>query len=390
MKLIGLMPVRNEDWCLGLSLRAALMWCDMVIVFEHACTDGSAAIVDEVQKEFPERVAIRHDSNPQWAEMSHRWCLLQAARFHQATHIALIDADEILTGNLLPDIRDHIESLPEGVILQLPWLALPRTTERYLTSRTFGKLQRVSVAFKDDPSMHWETRNGYDHHHREPMGSIAGVYTPLKPEDGGLMHLQFLSEGRLRAKQALYQMQEVLRWPAPRIVNGVKCKTPEQLACRLALMYGRAVYESDPLACESSPIPESWWAPYKHLMHYLDKDAEPWQELEVRRLVKEFGREMFRGLDLFGVVSMQGPFSGERVLRCLHDPKEHFLLVPAQAGLPFRWIVLCSDCNSKFGKHELRLRESEWSGPWPDARYVGTLGDRERKTEIPKSTPEAT
>jgi hypothetical protein len=87
---------------------------------------------------------------------------------------------------------------------------------------------------------------------------------------------------------------------------------------------------------------------------------------------------------------MQGPVSGERVLRCLHDPKEHFLLVPAHAELPFRWIVLCSDCNAKFGKQELRLRESEWSGPSPEGRYVGTLGDRERKTEIPKSTPKAT
>jgi hypothetical protein len=312
MKLIGLMPVRNEDWVLGLSARAALMWCDQLMIFEHACTDRSSAIVDEIQREYPERVAIRHDTGREWAEMSHRWSLLCAARLHQATHIALIDADEVLTGNLLEPyasdggsltrLRHSIDLLPEGIILQLPWLALPRTTDRYLTSGTFGRIQRVSVGFKDDPSMHWETRNGYDHHHREPMGAIGGVYAPLKPEDGGLMHLQFLSERRLRAKQALYQMTELLRWPAPRILNGVSCRTQEQLAKRLARMYGTAVYESDPLAFESSPVPESWWAPYAHLMRYLDIDAEPWQEREVKRLVSEFGAEMFRGLDLFGVV----------------------------------------------------------------------------------------
>ena len=105
-----------------------------------------------------------------------------------------------------------------------------------------------------------------------------------------MMHLQFLSERRLKAKQALYQMTEVLRWPDR--------MNPEALAA----MYGKAVYESDPLAYDSSPVPESWWAPYSHLMQYLDIDAEPWQEAECRRLVKEFGMEMFRGLDLFGVV----------------------------------------------------------------------------------------
>jgi hypothetical protein len=36
-------------------------------------------------------------------------------------------------------------------------------------------------------------------------------------------------------------------------------------------------------------------------MKYLDVDAEPWQEAEVRRLVAEHGRETFAGLDLFGV-----------------------------------------------------------------------------------------
>jgi hypothetical protein len=326
MRLIGLMPVRNEDWCLGLTLRAALMWCDEMVVFLHACTDRSAQIVHDVAAEFAcdsagrGRIFTMFDSDPKWSEMSHRWAMLNAARQRGATHIALIDADEVLTGNLLhgdllrpndafPPLlfRQYIANLPQGIILQLPWLALPRTTERYLTTGTFGKLQRVSVAFKDDPSMRWETRNGYDHHHREPMGAIGGVYTPLKPEDGGLMHLQFLSERRLKAKQALYQMTELLRWPAPRILNGVSCKTQEQLAKRLARMYGKAVYESDPLAYDSSPVPEDWWSPYSHLMRYLDIDggdidAEPWQEREVKRLVSEFGMEMFRGLDLFGVV----------------------------------------------------------------------------------------
>src|SRR5690348_12957855 len=102
MKLIGLMPVRNEAWCLGLTLRVALMWCDEVVVFLHACTDRSFEIVREIREEAGvDRVALSVYSNPIWNEMLHRqWMLLQA-RDHGATHIAIIDADEILTGDLL-------------------------------------------------------------------------------------------------------------------------------------------------------------------------------------------------------------------------------------------------------------------------------------------------
>ena len=32
MKLVGIMPVRNEDWCLDLTARAALMWCDELVI----------------------------------------------------------------------------------------------------------------------------------------------------------------------------------------------------------------------------------------------------------------------------------------------------------------------------------------------------------------------
>ena len=51
MKLIGLMPVRNETWCLGLTLRAALMWCDEMVVWLHACTDDSKRITQDIAKE---------------------------------------------------------------------------------------------------------------------------------------------------------------------------------------------------------------------------------------------------------------------------------------------------------------------------------------------------
>lgn len=307
MKLIAICPVRNEDWILGLSLRALLMWCDEVVVGLHACTDGSAAIAREVRLEQKDdRVGIIHFVGSTWTEMAHRQSLLNEARRRGASHIVMVDADEVLTGNLLsgisdgpplPSMKKRIEmNCTPGTVLQLPWLALPRTLDRYITSGVWGPGQQVSMAFKDQPEAHWSTRNGYDFHHRNPMGIGRAFRAPLKPEQGGLMHLQFLDERRLRAKQCLYLLTETLRWPGR--------STPEALNA----MYGRAVYESDPAKCETAAVPASWREPYGHLFKYRMEfgpryqDLVPWQETEVKRLIAEHGREKFAGLDLFSVV----------------------------------------------------------------------------------------
>jgi glycosyl transferase family 2 len=301
MKLICTMPVRNEDWCLGLTARAALMWCDELVVWLHACTDGSRKIISQIQHEYKPRVIVGEDQTSIWREMAHRKAMLEWARLRGATHIAMVDADEILTGNLLPRIRDIIELHCERGILNLPWLALARDPMRYINGPSYwGERQNVTTAFKDRSDYYWAARDGYDFHQRPPMSKEPNQFVqPLKQADGGLMHLQFLSERRLRAKQALYQMTEVLRWPG------------RTTARNLAEIYGRAVYDSNPAArgVTTARVPDEWWAPYlamapawRALVDDKFQDRrEPWQETEVRRLLAEHGREKFAGLDLFGL-----------------------------------------------------------------------------------------
>lgn len=288
MKIIATCPVRNEDWCLALSLRAVLLWVDEVCVLDHASTDRTAEICREVSNRFPGRVHYSRDDNPEWQEMRHRQFLLDQGRERGATHIAIVDADEVLSGNLLPTIRSTVENAPARSILQLPWACLARSVDRYYVEGVWFN-NWVSTAFVDAPEYHWAARNGYDFHHRHPMGRPLSPHQPVRQKQGGLMHLQFVSERRLRAKQALYKMTEVLRWPSKH--------TPAQLNA----MYGRAVYESDPAAYQTAPVPAEWWEPYAAWMKYLGIDAEPWQEQVCRDLVKQHGRAKFTGLDLFGV-----------------------------------------------------------------------------------------
>lgn len=287
MKLIGLMPVKNEDWILGLSARVALTWCDELVIWEHACGDCSLEIRFGLQDEFPGRVIADGTDDPQWNEMEHRQLMLDCARDRGATHIALIDADEILTGNLAPSqVRFWIETMEPGMMLQLPLYNMRGGMYRYHANGLWGG-GLMTLAFKDEPKLHWK---GDRFHHREPMGRKWEGFQPLA-HGGGVMHMWGASEARLLAKHALYKVTERLRWPKKDVTE----------IDRYYSMCVKGQTEGEAAGWTFETAPASWWTSYAHRLKYLDVNAEPWQIAEVRRLIAEHGRATFQGLDLFEV-----------------------------------------------------------------------------------------
>ena len=186
MRLVGLMPVRNEDWCLGLTLRVALEWCDEVVVLLHACTDRSEAIAYSLANATG-RVTVMEEESDLWDEMNHRQAMLLMARMGErpgapagpsGTHIALIDADEMLTANLRENVRGWVERLNARDLVQrrleLPLYNMREDPERhaaayprYHANGIWGN-RVTTVAFEDSPKLGWA---GDFHHHREPMGA---------------------------------------------------------------------------------------------------------------------------------------------------------------------------------------------------------------------------
>ena len=293
MNLVGLMPVRNEEYVLGLSARVALMWCDSLVILDHASTDRTAEIIWELVKEYGGRVEWRRAPDPMWAEMAHRQAMLSEARELSATHIAIVDCDEILTGNLLGSIRGHIVAAGANM-LTLPGYNLRGGLNRYHSNGVWGN-RWFSTAFKDNPLASW---SGDKFHSREPGGITWGHVEPVKQGDGGVMHLWGASERRLRAKHALYKVTERLRWP-------------DKPVAEIDRMYSWAIKGDDRPPYESYGTPATWtyahvpmmqwWDFPQSYINHLNLVAEPWQKAEVRRLVAEHGRERFEGLDLFGI-----------------------------------------------------------------------------------------
>ncbi len=279
------MPVRNGGWVLGLSARALLMWVDHLTVLVHSSWDKTDDICAALAIEYgPERFDFCHEYSSVWNDMQNRQRLLERARFLDATHIVMADDDELLTGNLLPAIRQWVEQVRPGAILQLPWLQLRGSILQVITSGMWAQ-QTKSVAFADDPAWHWAARDvvvggvtvaGYDQHHTHPMGKPFVAQHALSPGNrtGGLMHLQMVSTRRLLWKHLHYKLTEHLRWP-------------EKPATQIEREFNATVN-----ACaigEVEDLPLTWWDAYAGvgLMQYLDVDAEPWQEKAARQIMRE-------------------------------------------------------------------------------------------------------
>ena len=261
-----------------------LRWCDDAVFLLHACTDASEAILEAVASEYPGRVHVIHESDPVWREMHHRQKLLEYARCLGATHVSVVDADEIIAGDTLPTMRDHAARLAPKQFAAIKFRNIIDGLHQYRAEPgPWGTEAGTIVAFADHGRLCWEARNGYDHHQRSPYGASMASYI----QGGGLMHLQFASRRRLLAKHALYKVSERIKYPQKSIRD-------------IDALYNMAPSLS---SITRQPTPAEWWAPYEDLMQYCDVDAEPWQEQATRNLVAEHGAAMFSGLDLFGVTS---------------------------------------------------------------------------------------
>lgn len=284
MRLSSLTIARNEEWVIRASLTGMLRWCDDAVVLLHASTDGTRDAVEQVSRDHPGRVHILTEEDPVWREMAHRQRTLAKAREIGATHMALVDADEFLTNNLTLFVKDMIQDLPSGGVLQLPWLQCWRSFDRYRDDDSSVTSQFASMAFRDAPQLCWRATNGYDFHHREPHEAVRPFTKPWQEKAvGGFLHLQHAEWPRVAWKHCLYRITELLRWPQ----FGVPA------------INARYAGSTDEKGLGLTTFPPDWWGPERSM---VIENQEPWQKAEVIRLIETHGREKFAGLDFLGLL----------------------------------------------------------------------------------------
>lgn len=281
MYLVGLMLARNEEWVIGCSLRAALRWCDAVVVIDHASTDDTPKIILDCAFETNGRVIMhRIEASEHWEEMYVRQQSLEIGRKAGGTHFAIIDCDEILTANHLANVRPWFNDLRDGEVLDVPMIAPWDSLDLY-SLHTRGI---ITLGWKDMPEMGWAPRGEerYHYHNRPPHGMTARVSPDIT--SGGVFHLQWASKERVTWKHRHYMMSELMRWGYP--VEEINAK-----------YHWWKAHEHGSILMA---VPGQWWDGY-------DKDkinlkCQSWHEAECRKWAKMYGAKGYAGLDLFGWV----------------------------------------------------------------------------------------
>lgn len=285
-KIIGLMTVRNEEWILPFSLRAALMWVDEVVLVDHQSIDSTPEIIEWARREWPGRIHDRRIMDPEWNEMDHRQHSLELGRSVGGTHFAVIDADEALTSNIRDAYRECLLGLDKGKVLLCPMVPVWRSPTTYRVDPCVWTRAWPMVGFADSPRMCWRTKSGYQFHHRTPYNH-DGYVNFGQHGCGGMLHYQFADYRRLQVKHAWYKMME-------------RVKYPDKSVEKIEAQYSVALDET---GLKLDRIPPDWLLDYvPYCQTEVLMGLRSWHYDECERMWAERGPAYFAGLNLFGVV----------------------------------------------------------------------------------------
>lgn len=208
MKVITLVPVKNEAWILSDSLKNFCSFSDHIIVADQNSTDDTAAICSKFDK-------VTLIKNPYQAHTNQiRWLLLDEARKIEGNNIIVyLDADELLSPVCINTIKEKINDLTSVVGFSADWIQLLNSYETYRVDGVW-KNNYKEFAFIDNRIIDYDrTQITNDHSNRIPeIENIVHVSPPI-------LHLQYLAKQRCDIKQAFYMCTELLQGRSPRKIN---------------------------------------------------------------------------------------------------------------------------------------------------------------------------
>lgn len=214
LKVIALLPVKNEAWILPTYLSTVGKIADEIIVLDDASTDNSANLLNHAGAHV-----VSFPSAPgKVLPMSvRRKELLRLGREQGGTHFIWLDADESFTSQFIPTSREYIERLQPGEKLALRWIALWKSSEMYNTGPVWGNIYKDFIVCDKsgldfDDALFSEARTQGE--------NKENVWRKLDIDAGAVLHFQFVLWERFQMKQAWYRCAELIAAPhAAKAIN---------------------------------------------------------------------------------------------------------------------------------------------------------------------------
>ena len=208
MKVIVILPVKNEEWILNETLKNFSSFADQIIIADQRSTDKTREICSRFEK-------VKIIENPYEGHSNKvRWLLLDEARKIKGKKLFIcLDADEFISPNFIKEIKNIGEKSSTPIAFSSLWLQLYDDGKKYRVDYHW-KTNKKEFAWTDDGTVDCQ-RTEVINDQTSRIPTISTVYEVSYP----ILHLQYLAQKRCEIKQAWYMCQEILKGVNPKKIN---------------------------------------------------------------------------------------------------------------------------------------------------------------------------
>ena len=295
MKIITLLPFRNEEHFLKTCLTSVSEITDEIICINDKSTDNSK----QVALELGAKVYDNTEKNEFGSiENQVRESLLNLGREANGTHFIFLDADEALTSNLKFNLS-IINDLKPGQSIELLWMAIWKSLKRYKTDNSVWSNNFKDFIYCDDPSESFIKKefDNPDYKKYDVAWPTHPTRTPSKNkirhdiEKGAVLHYQFSNWEAFQLKQAWYRCSELIQNDG---------KKHDEINSKYKITLEESNYLNDfKNIFKTSKIPSYLFDD----VHQPDLEKiynqSAWRLNQIQKWFDTFGKEYFQDLDIW-------------------------------------------------------------------------------------------
>lgn len=284
MKIITVLPVKNDAWFIEKAALSLSMWADHVMIFDESSTDGSEQIYKKLEL-IQNIEIIRNRPKFNFNSPDLRNYMLKAARKFDGNNLIIeMHADEIMSAKILdPLIRNKLlDELKPGDAVMLPWTTLWKYPTLYRNDNSVWTNNNCWFGYVDDRLA--EFTGPVFHGPRAPENFLNNKKTISELE---VIHYQFVNLSNERSKQALYQIFERNHYPERNV---------EWINKRYAVAFDERKLGVDQIASEIIMPWVDHGIPL--LEEYSDSDLN-WRDVEVLKNFDRYGIDRYKNLNIW-------------------------------------------------------------------------------------------